>query len=158
LPRVRNPSRLFFAVALLIAMTANAPAPRPMLFWLPGAFTYTLPACLTLFVFVLLYRALVDGTWISRRQFLLLIPGVVLASLCNELTGPITILILGLSVAARRSLAYAQPQARQHAVLIAAAFAGTLIVYGAPGNVVRADTLPGSGHLFAALFWGTLYV
>lgn len=158
LPKFANPSRLFFAAALFIVMAANAPTTRQMVFWLPGAFTYTLPAFVMLPLFMLLYRGLADQTWLSRRQFFLFVPALLLAALCNELTGSIAALMLGLSLYGRRYLAFERAQTAQHALLIAAALAGTLIVYLAPGNLLREATQPASGSLFGALFWGTLYV
>jgi hypothetical protein len=158
LPKVPHPSRLFFAVALFIVMAANAPKTRQMVFWMPGAFTYTLPSFIMLFLFTMLYDALAEHTWFTRRQFLLLIPALFLAALCNELSGPITAFMLALSAYARRHLSFEPTQTAQHAVLIAAALTGMLIVYLAPGNLLRADIMPGSRSLLGALFWGTLYV
>lgn len=153
-----NPARLFFALALLIALAANAPTTRHMLFWMPGAFTYTLPAFVILPLFALLYRALAERTWMSRGQVFFFLPASLLAALCNELAGPITVLMLGLSLYLRRHLAFERAAAAQHALLVAAALVGTLMVYLAPGNLQRATTLTGSGDPLGSLFWGSLSV
>lgn len=159
LPHVRNPSRSFFALALFIALTANAPTTRHMVFWMPGAFTYTLPAFLMLSLFTVLSRALADGALISRRQLVLFAPAVFLAALCNELSGPITVVMLGLSLPLRRHLAAERAQTAPHVLLIAVALLGTAIVYVAPGNVQRAATVaPGGVSVVGALAWGALYV
>ena len=134
LPGLTNSSRLFFALALLIAMVANPPTTRHMLFWMPGAFTYTLPAFALLVLFTLLYRALAARTWISHRQFVAMIPVLLLASLCNELTGPIAAAMLAASVLARRHVAFERPEAAQHAVLLATVLAATAVVDSRPGE------------------------
>ena len=157
LPALANPTRLFFAVALFAVLIANAPMTRHMVFWMPGAFTYTLPAFVMLALFVVLYRALAEQRWISRAQWRLFAAGLLLGSLCNELTGPTTAWMLGLSLVARRHLGFRKPYAAQHGVLIAAAIAGTLVVYLAPGNTARAATLSGSADLADSLWWGSLY-
>jgi Family of unknown function (DUF6056) len=158
LPIRTNPARLFFALAFFIALAANAPTTRHMLFWMPGAFTYTLPAFVVLPLFALLYRALAEHTWMSRRQVSFFLAASFLASLCNELAGPIMVLMLGLSLAARRHLGFERIATAQHVMLITAALAGTVIVYAAPGNLLREATLSGSGDLVGALFWGSLWV
>ena len=158
LPELAHPSRLFFAVALFIVLVANAPTTRQMVFWMPGAFTYSLPAFVMLSLFMLLYRALADRTWLGPRQVLLFVPALFLAALCNEPSGPIAAGMLVLSLYGRRYLALERAQTAQHILLIAAALAGTLIVYLAPGNLLREATRPGSASLIRAVFWGTLYV
>ena len=158
LPIRTNPPRLFFALALLIALTANPPTTRHMLFWMPGAFTYTLPAFVILPLFALLYRALAERAWMSRRQVFLFLPALLLAALCNELAGPIAMLLLGLSLGARRHLAFARIATAQHVMLMTAALAGTVVVYAAPGNLLREATASGSRDVVAALFWGSLWV
>jgi hypothetical protein len=125
---------------------------------MPGAFTYTLPAFVILPLFALLYRALAERTWMSRPQVVLFLPASVLAALCNELAGPITVLMLGLSLYARRRWTLEPAATAQHAMLMIAALAGTLVVYAAPGNLLREATLSGSGRFFDALVWGSLWV
>jgi hypothetical protein len=158
LPDLAPSSRRFFAVALFIVLVANAPTTRHLVFWMPGAFTYSLPAFVMLSLFMLLYRALADRTWLGRRQVLLFIPALFLAALCNETTGPTAAVMLVLSLYGRRYLALERAQTAQHILLIAAALAGTLIVYLAPGNLLREATRPGSASLIRALCWGTLSV
>jgi len=158
LPQLANPARLFFAVALFIAMVANAPTTRHMIFWMPGAFTYTLPTFVLLVLFTSLYRALAERRWIARGQFVAMIPILLLASLCNELTGPIAAAMLAASLLARRRLAFEHPEATDHAILLAAVLAATAVVYLAPGNLVRGSTLHGNESLLGAVLWGTLYV
>src|SRR5262245_20417366 len=63
LPALANPARLFFAVALFAVLIANAPITRHMVFWMPGAVTYTLPGFVMMALFVVLYRALADQSW-----------------------------------------------------------------------------------------------
>lgn len=153
LPNVVNPTKRFLGLALFTALVANAPTTRQLLFWMPAVFTYTLPVFVTLPLFLVLYRGLVDGTWIGPRTFRLCMAGALLGSLCNELTGPITALMLGLSLLARAPLGLRRPVVTQHALIIAAALLGTLIVYAAPGNFRRAELQPGSSDLAASL-WG----
>jgi len=138
-------------------MIANPPMTRQMVFWMPAAFTYTLPAFVMLALFVMLYRGLVEESWISRVQLRVLAASLLIASLCNELTGPTTALMLALSLAARWYLGFRSAHAQQHGVLMAAAIAGTLVVYLAPGNAVRAATMSGSADLADSLLWGSLY-
>ena len=158
LPERTNPSRLFLALALFIAMVANAPTTRHLVFWMPGAFTYAFPSLVMLWLFGLLYRALEQRTWISRGQFSALVPLLLLTSLCTELSGPIAIWMLVSSLYGRRRSGFEHTAAVHHVVLIAAALIGTAIVYLAPGNLVRASTHGGGSDLPSALFWGTMYV
>jgi hypothetical protein len=157
LPGVANPTRLLFAVALFAVLIANAPMTRHMVFWMPGAVTYTLPAFVMMALFVVLYRTLAEQRWISRTQWRWFVAGLLIGSLCNELTGPTTAWMVALSLAARWYLGFQKPYAAQHAVLIAAAITGTLVVYLAPGNAARAATLPDSADLADSLLWGSLH-
>ena len=156
LPGLTTPARLGCALALSIAMIGNAPAPREIAFWMPSAFTYTLPSLVLLALFVTLYRTLVDRTWLSATAVRAFTPALFLAALCNEVNGPISAWMLGVSLAVRRSSRSASPQTAQHVRLIAAALAGAAIVYLAPGNRVRAAAMPGSQVLSSSVLWGTL--
>ena len=155
LPNVVNPTKRFLGLALFTALVANAPTTRQLFFWMPAVFTYTLPLFVTLPLFLVLYRSLVEGTWIAPHTFRLCMAGALLSSLCNEFTGPITALMLGLSLLARAPLGLRRPVLTQHALIIGAALLGTLIVYAAPGNLARAGLHPGSSDLAAALWGGT---
>ena len=156
LPGLANPTRLFFAVALFAVMIANAPMTRQMVFWMPAAFTYTLPAFVMLALFVVLYRGLVEESWISRVQLRVLAASLLIASLCNELTGPTTALMLALSLAARW---YPRLRSARRAAGGAdgrrdCRHAGRHL---APGNAVRAATMSGSADLADSLRGAACY-
>jgi hypothetical protein len=137
--------RLFLGLMLAATISVNALSLREMLYWLPGAACYLVPAGMLAIILLHLLTSALDGHRLTTRATAALGVLCFAAATCNEFT-PIWIMA---SIAASFGLRRFS-QFRQHAALAACTAAGFLVLLAAPGNLVRMSQYPAGGRFSAA--------
>lgn len=152
LPTTPAPLKFLAATVLAVALTADAPKVRELIFSLPGYFTYALPGLLMSVIFICLYRALAatrDFTWPERIMLLTTTP---LLALSNEWSGLALMSLLLCAFIVRLRLVPEAPAPILHAILLGLSILGAIMLLLGPQDPIFKLDHMGMGFLWSLLY------
>lgn len=158
LPTSPRPLRLLASISLALALLANAPTVRELVFSLPGLFTYALPGLGLGLVFLTLYRALAasrDFMWPERLLLLLVTP---FCALSNEWTGLALMALLLCAFITRLRLVPEAPAPILHASLLGFSIMGAILLLLGPQQPIFTFDHLGMGVLWSLVYTPEFFV
>lgn len=154
-PSATKPQRMFVGIALAAVIFVTPISLREMLYWVPGTYSYLVPALIVMVMLVEMFRSAADRTAMSGLPLLAIL--CFLGAMCNEFTPLWLVGMIAGSFLFRVVTGHPYRQGRLHAILLAATLAGFAIVLLAPGNVIRMAEYSEGGKFMRSFAMGAYY-
>lgn len=152
LPAARPASNLFAVVLLTLALVANAPSTRELVFNLPAFFTYALPGLVMAMMFMMLYHSLAAQRAFTWQEHAVILGGACFVALSNEWSGVALIGLLLCSFLARLRLVPDAPEPITHAAALCLSLFGAVLILLGPSDPIFTFE-----HLGMGVAWGLLF-